>query len=128
MAWISNGTHIPAWQRVATDLKVEDQFPPLLPEDATLADGVVCARIQRTPECGENASTQTLSLWFILVQAVLTIALEVTPAIPTSQVDAAWLRPTAKVGAKAATQTSIASAWPSTRARGAYSPSSRDGR
>ena len=48
------------------------------------------ARTQRTPECEENASTQTLSLWSILVQAVLTTVLEVIPAIQMSQVDAAW--------------------------------------
>ena len=72
---------------------MEDQFPPLLPEDATLADGVVYARIQRTPECGENASTQTLNLWYIRVQAVLTTVLEVIPATQMSQVNAAWQKP-----------------------------------
>ena len=69
---------------------MEDQFPPQLPEVATLADGVVYARIQRTPECGENASTQTLSLWYIRVLAALTTVLEVIPATQTSQVSAAW--------------------------------------
>ena len=92
-AWASNGARIPAWQRVATDLKVEDQLPPLLPEDATLADGVMYARIQRAPECGMNASTQILSLWYTLVQAVLTTVLEAIPATQTSQADAVWQKP-----------------------------------
>ena len=72
---------------------MEDQFQPLLPEDATLADGVVYARIQRTPECGAIASTQTLSLWYIHVLAALTTVLEVIPAIQMSQVIAAWQKP-----------------------------------
>ena len=72
---------------------MEEQFTPQLPEDATLADGVVYARIQRTPECGAIASTQTLSLWYIRVLAALTTVLEVIPATQMSQVNAAWQKP-----------------------------------
>ena len=74
-------------------LREEDQPPQPPPSPATLADGVVYARIQRTPECGENASTQTSNLWYIRVQAALTTVLEVIPAIQMSQVIAAWQKP-----------------------------------